>query len=224
MTAIFITATGTDIGKTFVSVGLIRELQRRGRSVAALKPVASGFEEWSAPASDPARLLAALGLPASAEEMARIAPFRFRAPLSPDMAAGREGRHLDVAALVTFCHKEIAAASDVLLIEGIGGVMVPLDDRHTVLDWMAALRLPVLLVAGSYLGTISHTLTALAALRQRELKTIAIIVSETDGSSVALDETVMSIAHFSGGVRVLPVPLLAPGEDDLAYGRIADLL
>jgi dethiobiotin synthetase len=224
MTAIFVTATGTDIGKTFVSVGLIRELRRRGRAVAALKPIASGFEEWSAPASDPARLLAALGVPASAAAIARIAPFRYRAPLSPDMAAAREGREVDFDALVAFCRKEIGSRSDVLLIEGIGGVMVPLDAEHTVLDWMAALDLPVLLVAGSYLGTISHTLTALASLQQRALVPAAIVVSETDGSTVPLEDTAASIARFVDAAPVIPLPLLPPGTDDPAYGRIADLL
>ena len=66
-----------------------------------------------------------------------------------------------------------------MLIEGVGGIMVPLDERHTVLDWMSALRLPVLLVAGSYLGTISHTLTALHVLAQRNLDIAAVVVSES---------------------------------------------
>ena len=224
MTAIFLTATGTDIGKTFVAVGLIRALRRRGHAVAALKPVASGFEEWSAPASDPARLLAALDLPATAAAMAHIAPFRFRAPLAPDMAAAREGRALEFDALIAFCRQEIAARSDVLLIEGIGGVMVPLDDRHTVLDWMGELDLPALLVAGSYLGTISHTLTALAALRQRAIAVRAIVVSETDGSSVPLDDTAASIARFAGDIPVVALPLLAPGADDAAFDRLVLLL
>jgi len=224
MTAIFVTATGTDIGKTFVAAGLIRAMRRRGRSVAAVKPIASGFEEWSAPASDPARLLTAMGLPASAEEIARIAPWRFRAALAPDLAARMEGRRVDFAALLAFSRSTIAAGADLVLIEGIGGVMVPLDERHTVLDWMAELRLPVVLVAGSYLGTISHSLTALAALRHRHLAILAVVVSATEGSAVPLDDTVASIARFAAGVRMLTLPRLAPGADDAVFGQLADLL
>jgi dethiobiotin synthetase len=224
MSAVFLTATGTDIGKTFVATGLIRELRRRGHSVVAVKPIASGFEEWSAPASDPARLLAALGLPASDEEMARIAPWRFRAALAPDLAAAREGRRVDFHGLIAFSRKEIESGAAHLLIEGIGGVMVPLDERHTVLDWMAELRLPVVLVTGSYLGTISHTLTALGALRQRRLPILAVVVSETEGSTVPLDDTVASIARFAAGATVLMLPRLATGADDPAFGRLADLL
>jgi dethiobiotin synthetase len=224
MSTVFLTATGTDIGKTFVAAGVIHELRRRKREVAAVKPIATGFEEWSAPASDPARLLAALGLPASEEEMARITPFRMRAPMSPDMAARREGRTVDFAALVAFCRREAEACAGTLLVEGIGGCMVPIDERHTVLDWIANLHAPALLVAGSYLGTISHTLTALTALRQHHVPVLAVVVSESEGSSVPLAENVASIQHFAGAAPVLTLPRLAPGASHAVFGALADLM
>ena len=77
-----------------------------------------------------------------------------------------------------------------MLIEGIGGIMVPLDGKHTVLDWMSALRCPVLVVAGSYLGTISHTLTALHVLAQRNLDIAAIVVSESEKPGASLECTI----------------------------------
>jgi dethiobiotin synthetase len=91
-----------------------------------------------------------------------------------------------------------------LLIEGVGGIMVPLDDERTVLDLMMALQLPLILVAGSYLGTISHTLTALDALFRRNLKVLATIVSETPNSPVPLADTVAAISRFSAPVIGLP--------------------
>src|SRR4029079_3234270 len=138
MSAIFITATGTDIGKTFVAAGLIRHWRAAGRSVEASKPVLTGFDPAAAAASDPGVLLAALGRPVTPAEIERIAPWRFAAPLSPDMAARHENRAIDFEARVNFSLDTIASSKDKLLIEGIGGVMVPLDDSHTVLDWMAA--------------------------------------------------------------------------------------
>ena len=90
MGALFVTATGTDVGKTFVTAGLIKLLKSQGASVDALKPVVSGYDPSVAETSDPAVLLKALGRPVSAEEVARISPYRFRAPLSPDMAARRK--------------------------------------------------------------------------------------------------------------------------------------
>jgi dethiobiotin synthetase len=195
--AIFITATGTDVGKTYVAASLIRHFRQMGRLVDALKPVVSGFDPDAAAASDPGVLLHALGLPVTMAEIERISPWRFRAALSPDLAAALEGRGIDVDAVVTFCQSAIDQRQDILLIEGVGGVMVPLDDTRTVLDVMMALQLPLILVAGSYLGTISHTLTALDALYQRRLKVLATIVSETPGSTVPLADTVAAIARFA---------------------------
>lgn len=211
VTAIFITATGTDVGKTFVAASLIRHFRQMGRRVDAIKPVVSGFDPAQAASSDPGVLLHALGLPVTAQEIDRISPWRFRAALSPDLAAEREGRSIDVETVVSFCQTAIDQRRDILLIEGIGGVMVPLDAERTVLDVMMALQLPLILVAGSYLGTISHTLTALDALYRRGMKVLATIVSETPGSTVPLDETVAAIARFAEPVIGLPRQGRGPG-------------
>jgi dethiobiotin synthetase len=204
MTALFVTGTGTDIGKTFVTTGLIRHFRARGRDVEAIKPVVTGFDAQDWQASDPALLLAALGRPATLAEVERIAPWRFNAPLSPDMAAQREGRAIAFDEVVAFCRQSMASRRGVLLVEGIGGIMVPLDATHTVLDLITALRLPLILVAGSYLGTISHTLTAVDALYRRGMRILSIIVSETAGSTVPLDDTVAAIARFAEPVIGLP--------------------
>jgi len=224
MSAVFVTGTGTEIGKTFVTAALIHALRRKGRQIDALKPVASGFDPARLAASDPGILLAALQREPSAEALERMAPWRYAAPLSPDMAARQAGEELDFGALVAFTRQAIAAAPGVLLIEGIGGMMVPLDARHTVLDWMAALCVPVLLVGGSYLGGISHALTALDALAHRELRVIAMIVSETP-AGVDLAATVATIERFSRGVPVIALPRL-PGAESVhpALQRVADLL
>jgi dethiobiotin synthetase len=112
-----------------------------------------------------------------------------------------------------------------LFIEGVGGIMVPLDSKRTVLDWMAALDIPLLLVVGGYLGAISHTLTALDVLTQRKLKLAAIVVSESERGTVELDETVTSITHFSNGVEVVGLPRLPGGiVEHPAFAQLAALL
>jgi len=225
MSAYFITSTGTDTGKTFVTAGLIRYLREAGQAVHALKPVVSGYNPSVVETSDPAVLLSALGRPVSADEIERIAPWRFRAPLSPDLAAAREGRSIDLERLVAFSRQAIATANGMLFIEGVGGIMVPLDAERTVLDWMAGLDIPLLLVVGGYLGTISHTLTALDVLTQRHLKVAAIVVSESERNPVELDDTVASIARFAHGVGVVGLPRLPGGiNQHPAFARIASLL
>lgn len=200
MTAIFITGTGTEVGKTFVAASLIRHLRQLGRSVEAIKPVVSGFDPERSATSDPGLLLQALGFPATLPNIERISPWRFRAPISPDAAARREGLRIDVDEVVAFCRSAVEQRQEILLIEGVGGIMVPLDEQRTILDVMMALRLPLILVAGSYLGTISHTLTALDALFRRDMSLLAIIVSETPGATVPLEETVAAIGRFADPV------------------------
>ncbi len=223
MTAIFITATGTDVGKTFVATSLIRHLRQMNHAVEAIKPVVSGFDPAQAAASDPGILLSALGLPVTPDEIERISPWRFRAALSPDLAARREKRTIDVDEVVTFCRTSIERRRGVLLIEGVGGIMVPLDEQRTILDVMMALRLPLILVTGSYLGSISHTLTALDSLFRRDMNLLAIIVSETQGSTVPLDDTVATIARFVEPVIGLPRALRPGAQGSTSpFGRLFD--
>jgi dethiobiotin synthetase len=225
MTAVFITATGTDIGKTFVATGLIRHIRGRGRAVDALKPVVSGFDPDAWQDSDPAALLAALGRPSVLDEVERVSPWRFKAPLSPNMAARREGRVIAFQDVVEFCRRSMAGRRGVLLIEGIGGIMVPLDDRRTVLDWMSVLRIPIILVAGSYVGTISHTLTSLEVLARRNLNVAAVVVSESEGSPASLEDTVATVQLFADSIEVLGIPRLPPGAPEHpAFARISALI
>lgn len=204
MPPIFVTSSGTEIGKTYVSAMLTRELKAR-----AIKPLVSGIDEETFAESDPAALLAAMGEEVSYVNAGLVSRWRFKAALSPDMAAKREGRGIDFGELVDEC-VSAAKKHDPLVIEGVGGLMVPLDGAHTVLDWMKALDaetgLASILVVGAYLGTISHTLTTLAVMRAEGLTPRVIVVSEKEPGPVPAEETAETIARFSGGVPVRIVP------------------
>jgi dethiobiotin synthetase len=204
LTAIFITATASDVGKTFVAASLIRHLRDMGRQVDAIKPIVEGYDSAQAAASDPGVLLAALGVPLSPEAVDRISPWRFRAAISPELAARQEHRGIDVEQVLAYCESAIERRRDILLIEGVGGIMVPLDQERTMLDVMMALRLPLILVTGSYPAAISHTLTALDSLFRREMSVIATIVSETPGSAVPLEDVVETIARYIEPVIGVP--------------------
>jgi len=198
--AYFITAIGTDTGKTFVAEGLARAWRARGRAVRALKPVMSGYSADALAQSDAGRLLAACGEEATERNVASISKWRFAAPLSPDRAAALEGRNIDFDDLVAWCRREVLRAGDAVLVEGIGGLMTPLDEHNTVREWIVALDLPVLLVAGTYLGAVSHTLTALAALREFGVLPAAVVINESLGG-VNAEDTLASLAPHLGDVR-----------------------
>jgi dethiobiotin synthetase len=201
MSAVFVTATGTDIGKTFVTCGLIRRERSNGRPVDAIKPVVTGFDHANASNSDAGMLLAALARPLTAEEIERISPWRFSAPISPHLAAERERRPIDFAQVV------------------------PLDARHTVLDLVSVLRIPVILLAGSYVGTLSHTFTALEVLARRNVDIPVIVVNESPGSATSLEDTARTLAQFAQPLDVVALPrLAADAPDHPAFARIAALL
>lgn len=211
MTALVISGAHTDVGKTWAACALLRAARARGLTADALKPVVSGIDlnDWAD--SDPGRLIAALGRERTLAALHAMSPWIFAAPLAPPMAAAREGRSLATAAVAQFCVDHRTDA-DLFLVESAGGVMSPITSDGTCLDLMRALALPVLLVGGSYLGAISHTLTALETLRAHGVPVAAIVVSqaaEPDAPDFA--ETVALVARYAGDV---PIAATARDADD----------
>jgi dethiobiotin synthetase len=224
MPAVFVTSSGTDVGKTFVTLRLLAELRAAGRRVRALKPIASGFDAAAPAVSDTGQLLQAMDLAPTAVHLDAVSPWRFAAPLSPDMAAAREGRAIPFDDVVEFC-RAAARESQITLIEGIGGVMVPLDERRTVLDWIAALGAPTLLVVGGYLGTLSHTLTAAAVLRDRRCLIAGVVVDESPQQPVPTETTAAVVARFLAPTPVVALPRIPPATTAPAlWPLIAPLL
>ncbi|GGO08102.1 ATP-dependent dethiobiotin synthetase BioD [Iodidimonas muriae] len=198
MTGLFITGTGTGIGKTVVTATLAHQLRHAGQKVTALKPIISGYDPADKD-SDTAILLGAQGLPP--DQADKISPWRYQAPLAPPMAAAKEGRHIDLPALNAFCRTQIDAPGPTL-IEGVGGAFVPLHGRYLVADWMADLACPYILVVGSYLGTISHSLATIEALHARGLYSHAVIISQS------LDEPVPLLKTQAALQALVPCPVL----------------
>lgn len=205
MPGVFVTATGTEVGKTFVTCGLLAAGRRAGIAMDGLKPLLTGDDPAARLRSDAGLILAALGEEVSDAAVARVSPFRFAAPLSPNMAAAREGKVVDVDAVAGLCRARVAAPR-LVLVEGIGGVMVPLDARHTVLDLIAALDLPVILVSGTALGALSYALTAVEVLRQRHRAPHLIVLNESPGTQVPLAETHATLAAFCPDSRLAILP------------------
>jgi dethiobiotin synthetase len=221
MAAFFVTGAGTDIGKTWAAAQLLRRWRLDGLQPEAVKPVASGYDPAHPEDSDAAALLLALGRAVDAAAVEAMTPVRLRAPLSPDQAARREGVRISARSAAAACRPAIAAAKGPVLVEGAGGVMTPLNDSETMLDLALELGLPSIFLAGSYLGAISHALSGLAALRGRRARTALVLVNETPGSSVDLQETAQTVRRHAGGAPVLAVPR---GGDDRVWAEASRLL
>jgi len=169
---IFITATDTGAGKTYVTAQLVRHLLAQGIHARAIKPVASGLDSHGRN-EDIDTLLAAQQL----TEADAINRYRFTLPASPHIAAEQEGQHIDLAELTAWCRQQ-AIDTDICIIEGVGGLMVPLADHVTVCDWIEAMpEAEVWLVAGARLGAINHTLLTLEKLKAIGRQPAAIILN-----------------------------------------------
>ncbi len=182
-----ILGTGTDIGKSFLAENLCRILPQ----ITAIKPVCTGFL-YSDKNSDPARILTALNLEISEANLNDISPWRFVEACSPHFL----DEQIDFFAVRNFCQKKILeAGKKTLLIEAAGGVMTPINNQKTFLDLATELKIPVLLVTGNYLGAISHTLSAVEALKSKGVVVKRIIVNEREESKWSIVET---LKNFTG--------------------------
>ncbi len=176
---IFIGGTGTDIGKTYVTCLLLRQLQDEGFKVRAIKPVISGFDDKALEQSDSGLLLQQMDVEATIENVEKISPWRFKDPLPPHLAAENDDRPLDINQIALFCQKHAKDDLDFLLIEGAGGIMTPLSYQYTTLDLIKRVGCHCLLVTGSSLGTLSHTISAITCIKQFNIALDGVIISES---------------------------------------------
>lgn len=173
MQIIFITGTDTDCGKTYATCQLLKHFQKQGKKAYALKPVASGClvinnELISADVEQLKVYNSALNLP--------INHWKFEAPVSPHLAAKASNHLISAEELWAFCNKQPIHDLDYLLIEGAGGLMVPLNDTETWIDFLKLAKIPVILIVGMRLGCINHALLTdqvLASLSNQSLGWIA---------------------------------------------------
>lgn len=202
---LFVTGTDTDVGKTAVAAAIVRQLAAEGRRVGVYKPVASGV---TAAASDARRLWEAAGGPLSIEQ---VCPQAFTTPLSPPRAARAEGRRVDEALLRTGV-TVWRAASEIVIVEGAGGLFSPAGDRSLNVDLARDLALPVVIVDAARLGAIGRSLMAVAAARAAGLAVAAVVLSHThplggaeddpaSGRRIAADSAA-DLAERLGGVPV----------------------
>ena len=211
---IFVTGTDTGVGKTVVAAGLVAAMKRAGWNVGVMKPVTTGgVRRREGLASEDAEFLAHV---ADAPETLRtIAPVVLAEPLAPTVAARRAGVTIDLGA-VRSAFEAIAAAHDVVVVEGIGGLMVPILEGYRVADLAGEMNLPLVVVARPNLGTINHTVLTVEAARAAALRVLGIIINGLDADAAGIaEETNPAELMRETGVPVLTVVPKDPETDPL---------
>jgi dethiobiotin synthetase len=184
---LFITGTDTGVGKSIVTGGLAGLLRKQRINVGVMKPVETGclHDDGSFSPADAQFLKDMSGVDAPLEE---IVPYQFKEPLAPSVAAEREGITIDTNQLVKkFEH--ISRHHDVMLVEGAGGLLVPLYQRFLFIDLVKRFKLPVLIVSRATLGTINHTLLTLQAARAEKVPVAGIVINNLSPEKNAASET-----------------------------------
>jgi dethiobiotin synthetase len=170
---IFITGTDTGVGKTMIAATLATLLLTQGVKVAVMKPVETGVEDLTGLGPDADLLKTCSGCAADIE---LIAPYRFEPPVAPALAANRAGVKIDLSHICK-CYQQLAATHDFVIVEGAGGLMVPLAGGFLTCDLIGMLQLPLLVVARPDLGTINHTLLTIFTARTMELPISGFVIN-----------------------------------------------
>ncbi len=174
-TGLFITGTDTGVGKTFVGTGIARALVAAGVDVGAMKPAETGCRMQRRKLI-PRDAMDLLMSSRAGDALDLVNPYRFRAPVAPLVAAETDGRTIDMGRIMA-AFRKLRARHDFLIVEGAGGIMVPLTRRKSYLDLAGAMGLPVLVIARPDLGTINHTVLTVMALRSRNIAVSGIVVN-----------------------------------------------
>jgi dethiobiotin synthetase len=208
--SLIIQGTDTGVGKTLVAAGLARMIVNRRINVGVFKPVASG----GLVSEDGKLLQKAAKLPDSAYP--GIVPLHYKQPLAPWVAGWKEGK-VDLAK-VEKAYQEAKKKYDCLIVEGIGGVLVPITKDFLAVDWAVKWKLPALVVARAGLGTINHTLLTVEALQKRKVKVLGVVVNGYKGKTIAERTNVQALR------KLLKVPVYGPVKFNPKYRTNLDLL
>lgn len=216
---VFVTGTDTGVGKTLVACALVRGLRNRGVDAGAMKPVETGVG-----AAGPLDALALRRAAGDADPLEDVCPLRYALPAAPTVAASADGRDVEVWA-ISRAYERLAVRHECVIVEGAGGLLVPVTEQLSMADLARELELPVLVVARAALGTINHTLLTLEVAVARGLSVAGVVVSHADGVLSGADAANLQALRDSlGPALVGEIPPLPEGEEPGADAIDVDAL
>lgn len=202
---VFVTGTDTGVGKTHVAAGILAAFRAAGRNVAPMKAVQTGchLRKGALVAPDLMTSLKTAGLRVDATEMKDMAPYCFKPACSPHLAARLAGTRISLSR-IDQAYRRLIRSYDGVIVEGAGGILVPLNTKETMLDLMVRLQLPILLVARAGLGTINQTLLSLRILNEAKLTVLGVVLNQaTPGRWGQIENDNRRTIERLGNVKVL---------------------
>ncbi len=214
---VFVTGSDTGVGKTVIAGAIAAAIKAHGLNVGVMKPVASGAEEIDGKlvSEDTVYLKKIID---NADDDDLVNPIRFKPPIAPTIAASKTGVQIDIDKILK-AYETLTNRHDFVVVEGVGGLMVPIDDTLFVADLACKMDLPLVIVSKDYLGTINHTLLTVEYARSRNLRIKGIIINMLKGD----DDSVREIEKYSS----VPVLGTIPFKEDISvencvYGDVVE--
>ena len=204
---IFVTGTDTGVGKTLVSRALIAAFRKVGLKVGVMKPIETGVGE-----DGPLDAIAMRDAAGATDPLETICPQQFALPAAPNVAARAENREVDLAS-IDAAYQRIASGRDLMVVEGAGGLLVPIRGDWTMAELARDLALPLLIVARASLGTINHTALTLEVAASKKLPVLGVVISHAEGPLSAADASnLLALKEILGDRLIGEIPPLGPGE------------
>ena len=204
---LFVTGTDTQVGKTMVTAALGIALQRMELNIGVMKPIETGIEYGTPKKPDDGDRLHHLLAPEELKEL--VTPYRFKKSLAP-LEAARQAKSGIQFEVIAEAYHTLAARHDYMIVEGVGGVMVPLTEEYDIRDLIKMLQLPCLLVSRTALGAVNHTRLTLAALRDSGIPVLAIVLNETQQLAGSTDHAIQQESTVKLLRQLCPVPIVGP--------------
>lgn len=218
---VFITGTDTDVGKTVVSAALATALVQRSVDVGVMKPIETGVARRTPSDSDAAKLMTASR---TSDRLDDIRPYAFEKPLAPLAAARREGKHVSLSAIVRAYYR-LQTLHDLVLVEGVGGLLVPITPTANVLTLITRINVPVVVVARASLGGVNHALLTLTTLLTNKIPVLALVLNQsmparTERARSQERSTVSLLRHLAGVPVLGPLPYRPSLENNWGAGIV----
>lgn len=189
----FITGTDTGVGKTYIACQLIRQYVAQGYKVVGMKPIAAGCElmdgQW---VNEDVKLLTEASNVSAPANL--VNPYCFKEPIAPHIAAQHEGVKIDLE-VIESAYRQLSEMADIVIVEGAGGLLVPINSEETLADLIKYLNIPIILVVGMKLGCINHALLTLEVIESRKLPISQWVANPIDPQMLAFNDNVATLQN-----------------------------
>ena len=207
MNSLFVTGTDTDVGKTCVTAGIVDYISKKNIDVGVMKPFASGYKSNDNSVSEDVEILTKFSK--VNDSMDLINPYFFEIPTSPYEASLKLNREIDISKVVC-AYEELQAKHDLIIVEGIGGIMTPIKQNYFVSDLILDLKLNSIIVTGSKIGSVNHLMLTFEHLRQKNLNLNGFIVNQNVSDGYELASLRQQISRLTGGKVFGAIPFIEP--------------